>query len=243
MRREPVGAERRTIACERTNRTQWHARVGHQSRLPPGALAGRHVDLETLWGRCAHELRDKLCSAPTAERRFQILENALSARLSRPFRRHAAVQVALDELGRGTAVGEIVARVGLSHRRFVEVFSAEVGLTPKSFGRIQRFRRASALTRGQTSPAWSRIAASCGYFDQSHLIRDFMAFTGFSPAAYLRHALSLVKEDHLPPLAEQGSLESLGTYLLLEEGAAHDRHHRIRIHRIRIPRHGPLPSP
>ena len=173
--------------------------------LPPGALAGTHVDLETLWGPAARELREMLCSARTTPRRFQILETALMAQLTRPFRRHGAVQAALGELGRGTAVREIVGQVGLSHRRFIEVFSAEVGITPKLFGRIQRFQRASAVTHGLESPDWSTIAAECGYFDQSHLIRDFMAFSGFSPADFLCHSLPLVKENHLAVLGEDRS--------------------------------------
>lgn len=173
--------------------------------VPPGALANTHVDLETLWGSAARELREMLCSAHTQARRFQILEAALLAQLGRPLRRHAAVQAALGKLVRGTTVRDIVGQVGLSHRRFIEVFSAEVGLTPKLYGRIQRFQRASASTQGQPLPDWSKIAAECGYFDQSHLIRDFMAFSGLSPAEFLRHSRPLTKENHLPLLGEVGS--------------------------------------
>jgi AraC-like DNA-binding protein len=173
--------------------------------LPPGELARTHVDLETLWGKAARELREMLCAAHTPARRFQILETALLARLNRPLKRHTAVHGALAALGRGTAVRDVVDQVGLSHRRFIEVFSAEVGITPKLFGRIQRFQRAAAIARDQASPDWCHVAAECGYFDQSHLIRDFIAFSGFSPAEFLRHSLPIVKENHLPLLGEDRS--------------------------------------
>lgn len=173
--------------------------------LPACKLAGTHVDLDTLWGPAARQLREALCTARTLARRFQILEAALLAKLRGPFRRHAAVQKALGELRRGTAVRDIVGQVGLSHRRFIEVFSSEVGIRPKLFGRIERFQRASALTHRQASPDWSKIAVECGYFDQSHLIRDFMAFSGFAPAEFVRHSLPLMKENHLPLLGEEGS--------------------------------------
>jgi AraC-like DNA-binding protein len=172
--------------------------------VPPGALGAAHVDLETLWGTAARELREALCGCPCPRRRFQLLEAALLARLSRPSRRHAAVQVALAKLSRGSSVRDVVTHVGLSHRRLVEIFTAQVGMTPKLFGRVQRFQRAAALTH-QATPDWSKLAAECGYFDQSHLIRDFVAFTGLSPSEFVRHSSPLVKENHLRLLDTEGS--------------------------------------
>jgi AraC-like DNA-binding protein len=176
--------------------------------LPPGGRSNSQVNLEALWGPPARQLRAMLCSARTPARRFQILESALLARLANPTRQHAAVQIGLRELHGGTSVGDVVAQVGMSHRRFIELFTAEVGITPKLFARIRRFQRASALTRNLASPDWSNIAAECGYFDQSHLIRDFIAFSGFSPDKFLRHSLARLKENHLALLDDGGSISS-----------------------------------
>ncbi|HWA77253.1 MAG TPA: AraC family transcriptional regulator [Polyangiaceae bacterium] len=165
--------------------------------LPPGALAGRHVDLETLWGAEARNLREALCAASSSARRFPILEAALLARLREP-RRRSAVDFALTALGKGTSVGDVVAELDLSHRRFIEIFTSEVGITPKSFGRIQRFQRAAELVRRDACADWSELAVQCGYFDQSHLIRDFVDFSGFSPTEFLHRSKARVKENHLP---------------------------------------------
>jgi AraC-like DNA-binding protein len=176
--------------------------------VPPGALTSSHVDLAALWGRPARELREMLCAARSPAQRFQILESALLARLTRPPRRHAAVQIAMEELGRGTSVRKVVEQVGLSHRRFIEIFTAEVGITPKLFARIRRFQRASSLTRDRASSNWSSLAVECGYFDQSHLIRDFIDFSGFSPTDFLDHSRAQSKENHLALLGEGGSIYS-----------------------------------
>jgi AraC-like DNA-binding protein len=167
--------------------------------LPPGALADSHVELETLWGLRARELRERLCFARSARHRFRILEEALLTRLRRPFRRHAAVRVALDQLGRRrSGIGEIASEVALSRRRFIEVFTAEVGMTPKLFSRVQRFQRALLLSSDHHRlPDWSHVALECGYFDQSHMIRDFVAFSGFSPAELLRHVGPRLKDNHV----------------------------------------------
>jgi AraC-like DNA-binding protein len=70
--------------------------------------------------------------------------------------------------------------VGLSARRFTRLFTLEVGLTPKLYARIERFQR---VLREMDAPAgdWTDIAQRCGYFDQSHLIRECRAMSGFTP--------------------------------------------------------------
>ena len=175
--------------------------------LPAGELADAHVDLETLWGRAAVDLRERLCMAATTAERFRLLEESLLARLVQPPKQHDAVSLALDAFDRmegGSTVHEVARRAGLSHRRFIQVFSAEVGMTPKLFSRIQRFQRTMARVRQTTAPDWAQVAVDCGYFDQSHMIRDFLEFSGLSPAAYLRQQHRLRQEgkhekrNHVP---------------------------------------------
>lgn len=175
--------------------------------LPAGELADTHVDLETLWGRSAVELRERLCGATTPLERFRLLEEALLDHLFRPLEHHYAVPTALDAFGQmdvRATVRDVARHIGLSQRRFIQVFTEEVGLTPKLFSRVQRFHRALALVRHATAPDWAQLAVNCGYFDQSHLIRDFLMFSGFSPMDYLRHQNHLreqcvhIKRNHLP---------------------------------------------
>jgi AraC-like DNA-binding protein len=52
---------------------------------------------------------------------------------------------------------------------------------------------------------WGQLALEQGYFDQSHLIRDFVEFSGLSPADYLRRLHEFrkdgtdpIKFNHLP---------------------------------------------
>jgi AraC-like DNA-binding protein len=157
--------------------------------LPVGELAETGVDLDALWGRAAVELRAQLCEAATPEERFLRLEQALVARLTAPPERHAAVQSALALFARAdrrVRVRDVARWAELSQRRFIQLFRAEVGLTPKLYSRIQRFHRARASERATPAPDWAQIALDSGYFDQSHLIRDFQAFAGLTPEAYLR---------------------------------------------------------
>jgi AraC-like DNA-binding protein len=159
------------------------------------ALSDSHVALADLWPvRDASRLREQLCEATTTTSRFRLLEAALRTHLVSANRRRV-VQAALELFSRGeTSVSEAARRVALSHRHFSDVFSAEVGMTPKLFLRIQRFQQAFAKVGclGQ-----AQLALACGYFDQSHLIRDFSNFAGITPAEFARLRNDRVKRDHI----------------------------------------------
>jgi len=173
---------------------------------PPGHLADAHLELETLWPAQASELRERLCSTPTTAMRFRILEEALLARLRQPFTHHGAVRAALDHIARpGVPVAAIAERVGLSHRRLIQIFTAEVGVAPKLFGRLQRFQRAMSVVQHVPVVGWAKLALNCGYCDQSHLIRDFREFSGFSPADLFRLRNDRVKVNHVALPDREGS--------------------------------------
>lgn len=155
--------------------------------LPADEFADTHVDLETLWGSLAGRLRERICEAKTSAERVQLLQEALLSRLSDRVEQHYAVSAALEIFRShgGPTVREAAKYIGLSQRRFIHVFKTEVGMTPKQYSRIQRFQQTRTLIQQNLSPDWAELALDLGYFDQSHLIREFREFSGFSPTDYL----------------------------------------------------------
>jgi AraC-like DNA-binding protein len=157
--------------------------------LPADDLADTHVDLETLWGRSSGRLRGRLCEARTSAERFQLLQEALLSRLWNGVENHYAVSTALEMFAKNQArptVREVGKYLGLSQRRFIQVFKAEVGMTPKLFSRIQRFQQTRTFIQHNPSIKWADLAVDFGYFDQSHLIREFLEFSGLTPTDYLK---------------------------------------------------------
>lgn len=159
---------------------------------PASELRNTDVPLDALWGLPAHELRERILAAHTADARFAALEAALLARLARSSSRqmapHPAVAFALREfhaVPHVRTVAEVSGRVGLSPRRFISVFTEAIGLPPKTYCRIQRFQAALCAIFHGEPVVWTDVAASCGYYDQAHFIHDFRAFSGLTPSAYL----------------------------------------------------------
>ena len=159
--------------------------------MPASELHDVQVPLDALWGTTSGELRDQLLEAETPQARFVILERHLLARATRPLVPHPAVSFALKEIQSAPqhrTISDLTEQIGLSPRRFIQLFNEEVGLTPKLFCRVRRFQQVlNSLQNGDLSARqieWADVALSCGYFDQAHFIRDFRAFSGLNPTAW-----------------------------------------------------------
>jgi AraC-like DNA-binding protein len=170
--------------------------------VPPGSLSDAHADLDAVWGARADELHGRLCAAAGPEERFRILDGEFTQRLGQAALPRDEVRFALRKLGRTNAhVDSVAADVELSHRRFIALFAEQVGVTPKVFSRVGRFQRTWSLARQGVSRDWAQLALICGYFDQSHLIREFVSLSGQSPTEFLQR--SAVAEGHHAALARR----------------------------------------
>jgi AraC-like DNA-binding protein len=168
-------------------------------KVPADELTNMHVSLQALWGGLASELKDRLLEAGSWAARFRIVEEALLARLTEPPEPHPAVTFALDAIQaapHAQTIGRLTEHIGLSARRFIEVFASEVGLTPKVFCRVRRFQRVLALIERNEAIDWADVAVAGGYYDQAHFIHDFRAFSGINPMAYRRAGVR--ERNHVP---------------------------------------------
>jgi AraC-like DNA-binding protein len=168
-------------------------------RMPAGELRDTTVSLDALWGGAAADLRVRLLEAATHAARFRVLERVLLDELARGFSRHDAVAFALRQFMAAPhmiTIASVSEQIGLSPKRFIQVFRDETGFTPKVFCRIRRFQQALDRMEGRKSVAWARVALDCGYFDQAHFIHDFRAFSGINPSTYLVHQTP--HRNHVP---------------------------------------------
>jgi AraC-like DNA-binding protein len=148
---------------------------------------GRLVDLEALLGAAARELAERCAEAHGAEGRMRCIVDWISERIRRSpaLDRRVAWAVARIERSHGTVpIGELRDQTGLSAKRLVRAFEEQIGLAPKLYARIVRFRRAlTLLDSGATSLA--RTALAAGYYDQAHMNLEFRAMSGLTPRGFL----------------------------------------------------------
>jgi AraC-like DNA-binding protein len=156
-------------------------------RGPARALAGLSTPLDALWPRDAVELTERIAEAPDDDARVAAVERMLERRLAPP---RAALLAAAAErriaaAGGALRMDELADELGASPRTIERAFDDAVGVAPKTLARIIRFRRALGALESPRRTSFVDVALSCGYADQSHLVRDFRAFTGGPPTAYL----------------------------------------------------------
>jgi AraC-like DNA-binding protein len=155
---------------------------------PMHEFANVLVELDDLIGGRAEQLAGRLAQARTWSARFDLLDGLLPRWLQ-------AGPAQLDEVahawrllrqasGRIT-VAELANAIGRS-RRYLELrFRDQVGIPPKAAARIVRFQQALRLATCSGPPAWTEVAARCGYVDQAHLTRDFRQLAGCTPTYLL----------------------------------------------------------
>lgn len=150
-------------------------------------LANDHVDLDDLVDSTARGLRARLLEAGGPHARLRIVETWLQeqAGVARP---HPAVAHALrmlDGAPQVQRIGAVAAHCRLSPRRFGQLFREQVGMSPKRYARLQRFRRLVAQVHHDRAVDWAGVAADGGFHDQPHLVHEFRAFAGLTPTAWL----------------------------------------------------------
>lgn len=158
-------------------------------RTPLGEVANRVLHLEDLHGAASLRFLDRLRNAASPLVRFAMLDEFLARRLAAAPEPSPEVTWAWDRLaqsGGAARIRDLAGEIGWSRKHLRARFLEQVGLPPKTVGRIMRFHGALQQIGAATRMNWARLASDCGYADQAHFNRDFRGFAGDSPEAYLR---------------------------------------------------------
>jgi AraC-like DNA-binding protein len=156
-------------------------------QIPVQPFTNRILDAKEVLGPGVCELHTQLRSATTANALHRLVESYLLERVSQAPPLHPVARAAGKILKSHGAIplAKATQSTGVGVRQFQRCFSEQMGMPPKVYARVARLN--FVLERKAMTPAqsWTEIAAAAGYFDYKHLVRDFKAIAGTSPAAYL----------------------------------------------------------
>ncbi len=142
----------------------------HQFRELEKCVTGESDDAE-----CIRLIEDFLCSRLCLEKAYNYPRMAEAVRL-------------INRCGGEIDVPALSEATCLSKKQFQRVFTDHIGIRPKDFLRIVRFQYTLSHMNVLRSHRqdFAQLACACGYYDQSHLIREFRRFSGYTPREYIK---------------------------------------------------------
>jgi len=168
----------------------------------PATLSqGTTLDLTDILGSEISELTERCQASRTPEGRLTQIDRWLMARLARAHEAHPAISWMTQRLevsdGR-ESITALRAQTSLGAARLIDTFRQQVGVSPKRYARVLRFRRALGLL--QKGGALADAAMAAGFYDQPHMNADFREFAGMTPAQFVAaerypNAASLAESD------------------------------------------------
>jgi AraC-like DNA-binding protein len=156
-------------------------------RRPLSEVVGLTVDARELLGPDVDELAERCAETHDPDARFALVARWLWDRIARaraPDSTIAWMAAQIEASAGELRVGALQKETGLSKARVIERFRAQIGVRPKLYARLVRFRRVlDCLQRGDL--ALADVALEAGYYDQAHLSVEFREFAGLSPTAFI----------------------------------------------------------
>ncbi len=164
--------------------------AGYFLREKQGQFNNTVYDLSDILGPSVRNLHSQLLETADLIRRIELVETYLLQKLSKDMK----LNLRIEEIGHilysinknysENSIRIIASQHGISTRYLHKLVYEHTGLSPKSLNRISRFQLSLKLI-SKNEMSLTSIAYDCGYFDQSHFIRDFRSFTGVTPSTYL----------------------------------------------------------
>jgi AraC-like DNA-binding protein len=154
-----------------------------------GVFNNQVSDLYDIIGNPIKVLHAQLLETTSSLKRIALIESFLLKKLTvnkkKSFKIDKVVNI-LTSIKADNNINYIASKHGITSRYLHQLVYQHTGLSPKSFDKISRFQLSLKLIARNDQPL-TAIAYDCGYFDQSHFIRDFKSFTGLTPSAYLQN--------------------------------------------------------
>jgi AraC-like DNA-binding protein len=133
-------------------------------------------------------LEEKVMESGNSSERIACVESFLLQNLGQD-REDPAFSRASSWLRRnpGLRIRKLASQLGISERHLLRGFRAIYGTSPKQYARLARIEKVVAARK--SGLGWTEVAYACGFADQAHLIHDFGAIVGGTPAEFFGTSL------------------------------------------------------
>ena len=156
------------------------------SGIPISQLAKSSANLIDIFGEEIYEIEDKLKEEKRFHNRILLLENFLLSIIEPCDPRIKWAVEYIDKHFDEATVMSLATHLNLGVRQLRNVFKNKIGLSPKQFIKLYRFKN-SLSNPPKREQSNAQFAAKLGYFDESHFIHDFKTLSGMTPSEYFKN--------------------------------------------------------
>lgn len=156
--------------------------------IPAAEFSYRSADMQELPGQAFRDYSRRLQESSSPAEQLRLTEQFLLSMLGQNRRPHPYIHAAAELIrskGGEITVDGLSRQVFVSPRQLEREFRNIIGLSPKACIRIARLRRAQQLIGKAEFSNLAQLSYHCGYYDQSHFIRDFKQMAGLAPKRFL----------------------------------------------------------
>lgn len=157
------------------------------TRTPIYEFTDRRISLSLVESLFDEAFYSELPSKKTVEERIQHIEAYFIQNLKNIFEPESQIVYAVNLIRqtRGQlSLAEVASKSCLSLRHFERKFKTTIGISPKTFSKITKFKHTIAYLEKYPDASILDVAVDCGYYDQAHLIKDFKSLSGNSPSHF-----------------------------------------------------------
>lgn len=159
--------------------------------IPMCELYNNYVSIEELNDNVLMELDRKISDTQDKYSAVSIIEDALINKIKAHdnFNRICFAINAFEKNNR-IDIKELSKELCLSYKQFSRIFFNQTGINPKELARTIRFQWAMNCLQANKNTTTNILAEKSGYYDESHLYREFKSFTGYTPNEYALNCLT-----------------------------------------------------
>lgn len=152
-------------------------------RTPASEFIHRKIAIDSLNDPQLMELEKRLIDSPDLQKSVYWIEQFLVKRFYQcDDYKTKRLSEAINLINQGKSlISELASSVCLCPKQFNRIFTESIGTSPKEFTRIIRFQKTLYQLQRYSQTTLSQLAETNGYYDKSHLIKEFKEFSAYAP--------------------------------------------------------------
>ncbi len=148
-------------------------------------LVNRLIPGDSILGNKTTELIEKMLAEKDLKHKLDKILAFLEKEVSKATSDYGVSEyISRSIVSTNRSIQDIYSEISFSNRHLIKTFQSQVGITPKKLQNLKKVSTSLPHLHNRTYNT-AQIAASCGFYDQSHFIQTFKSFNSMTPGDYI----------------------------------------------------------